>query len=57
MIQDVENIYDLLTNEHNGYKITYPDGIIALVPLDEGNRHYQEIMDWVAEGNEISEPS
>lgn len=57
MIQNVEKIYDLLTNEHNGYKITYPDGIIALVPLDEGNRHYQEIMDWVAEGNEISEPS
>jgi hypothetical protein len=56
MIQEVENSYDLAGN-HCGYKITYPDGIIALVPLDEGNRHYQKIMDWVAEGNEIFEPS
>lgn len=55
MIQDVEKSYDLADN-HCGYKITYPDGIIALVPLDESNRLYQEIMAWVAEGNTITDP-
>ena len=56
MIQDVQKTYDLSGN-HCGYKITYPDGIIVLVPLDESNRHYQEVLQWVADGNEISEPS
>ena len=23
------------------------------VPIEEGNRHYQAILEWVAEGNEI----
>ena len=32
------------------------DGKILFVPLDEGNRHYQEIQAWVAEGNTIAEP-
>ena len=25
------------------------------IPIDEGNRHYQEILEWVAEGNTIEE--
>lgn len=55
MIQDVEKSYDLADN-HCGYKITYPDGIIVLVPIDENNRHYKEVLDWVAEGNTITDP-
>lgn len=27
-------------------------GLVLCIPLDEGNRHYQEYLEWVAEGNE-----
>lgn len=29
------------------------DGMEMNVPMDEGNRHYQAVLEWVAEGNEI----
>ena len=32
------------------------DGVTMYVPLDEDNRHYIEIQEWVAEGNKIEEP-
>ena len=31
------------------------DGIEMTVPLDPANRHYQAILEWVAEGNTIEE--
>ena len=31
------------------------DGIEMVVPLDTANRHYQEIQEWVAEGNKIED--
>jgi len=31
------------------------DGVTLLVPLDNGNRHYQAILDWVADGNTIQD--
>ena len=31
------------------------NGQDLLVPLDENNRHYQAIQDWVAKGNSIEE--
>ena len=31
------------------------DGVRILVPLDPANRHYQEIQEWVKEGNKIEE--
>jgi len=31
------------------------DGTEMFVPLDENNRHYQAIQEWVAEGNTIAE--
>ena len=30
---------------------TEADGTVWWVPVDEGNRHYQEYLEWVAEGN------
>ena len=54
MIQTVENIYGL-DGVHNGYRITYENGVQSQVPLDEANRHYQEILEWVAEGNTITD--
>ena len=31
------------------------DGVEICVPIDEANRHYQEILEWVAEGNTITD--
>ena len=31
------------------------DGVVVCIPLVEGNRHYQAIQEWVAEGNTIEE--
>ncbi len=31
------------------------DGQIMFVPLDPDNRHYQAILEWVAEGNTIED--
>ena len=31
------------------------DDVEMLVPLDTANRHYQAILEWVAEGNTIEE--
>ena len=31
------------------------DGTEMFVPLDPANRHYQAILEWVAEGNTIQE--
>ena len=33
------------------------DGEKWSVPIDPGNRHYQEILEWVADGNTIAEPA
>ena len=33
------------------------DGVRMLVPIEPANRHYQEIQEWVAEGNTIEESS
>lgn len=31
------------------------EGKVLCVPTDPNNRHYQEIQDWVAEGNKVEE--
>ena len=33
------------------------DGETLYVPLDTANRHYQAILDWVADGNTIQDAS
>lgn len=38
-----------------GYEVTFVDGTISFVPHDTANRHYQEILEWVAEGNTITD--
>jgi len=37
----------------NSYSVTFEDGTVWEVPHNEENRHYQEILEWVAEGNTI----
>ena len=33
------------------------DGVTISVPIDTANRHYQAILDWVADGNTIQDAS
>jgi len=55
MINTVTKVYND-TIELDTLKVVYDDGIILFVPKVEGNRHYQEVLQWVADGNEIGEP-
>ena len=52
MINTVEKIY---TDSGFTYKVIYKDGTEWSVPHNEANRHYQEILEWVAEGNTITD--
>ena len=59
MIQTVEIFYirnsDDTANIQGGYKITWSDtDNKSFVPLNANdNRHYQEILEWVANGGTI----
>ena len=53
MISTVEKEY--LGTEFS-YKVIYQDGTEWSVPHNEENRHYQEILEWVAAGNTITDP-
>lgn len=53
MIITVEQTYK--DGQSSNLKLTYDDGTILYVPKDEANRHYQEILEWVAEGNTITD--
>jgi len=55
IIQSVKKFNDPYENKLNGYILTTTDGIIKNVPLSEGNTDYQEIQEWVADGNTIQE--
>jgi hypothetical protein len=52
MISTVEKIYQ---GESFSYKVILQDGTEWSVPHNEANRHYQEILEWVAEGNTITD--
>jgi hypothetical protein len=55
MIQSVKKINNLMNNQLGGYQMTLTNGIILSVPLDEANKDYQAIQEWVADGNTIEE--
>ena len=42
--------------EHTGFTVTLDDDTVMFVPNNSNNRHYQEVLQWVADGNEIGEP-
>jgi len=53
IINTVKKFYDL-DNNFSAYKVTDENNQIYTVPLDEANKDYQAIQEWVAiEGNEI----
>ena len=53
MIDTVEKKYENLDNQCTGYKLTKTDGTVWSVPLDEANTDYQEIQQWISEGNTV----
>ena len=52
MINTVEKIYDW-ENNFRVYRVTYDDGTISFVPLDEANTDYQAIQEWIAGGGTV----
>ena len=52
-INTVEKDYTITTNEFCSYKVTYNDGTIFGVPLDEANTDYQTIQKWIADGGTV----
>jgi hypothetical protein len=52
-IETVEKIYDIYTNTFSVYKLTYANGIICNVPLNEANTDYQAIQTWIADGGTV----
>jgi len=53
-IINAQYVYDTLTSINTGILVTI-DGQEMFVPLDPANRHYQEVQEWVAEGNTIQD--
>ena len=43
--------------EENSCVLATIDDIKWVVPLDNNNTQYQQILEWVEEGNTIAEPS
>ena len=52
MINTIEKKYNL-ENTFNNYKVTYDNGTIKFVPLDEANTDYQAIQVWIADGGTV----
>lgn len=53
MINTVEKKYSPIDASQFVYIIAYNNGTIVSVPHNEDNRHYQEILEWVANGGTI----
>jgi len=51
MIDSVEKLYS--NNEFASYKITLTNGEVWSVPLDEANKDYQAIQEWIADGGTV----
>ena len=53
MINTVTKNYGI-NNEFVSYQVTYVNSNrVKSVPLDEANTDYQEIQEWIAEGNSV----
>ena len=52
MINSVEKKYNQEGNFIN-YYVIWEDGLEAFVPLDESNRHFQEVQEYIADGGTV----
>jgi hypothetical protein len=53
-IKSAKYIKNIITNVNDNIKAIINEQEMS-VPLDPDNRHYQAILEWVAEGNTIEE--
>ena len=53
MIINVYNLKNSKTNELFGYRMVLNNGKEYGVPLDEANKDYQEIQEWIADGGTV----
>ena len=54
MIDTVTKNYSAETNEFCSYQVTYKNSnMVSSVPLDEANRDYQAIQEWIADGGTV----
>jgi len=51
MVSTVEKNYFM--NEFVNYRVTYDNGIVSSIPLDEANTDYQAIQEWIADGGTV----
>ena len=51
-IQEVAYQYDGMTDERI---VTYTNGVISAVPMEIGNKDYNQVLKWVENGGEIDE--
>ena len=52
IIENATYIYNEITNQKVSINVTI-DGLFMCVPIDEANRHYQEIQQWIADGGTV----
>ena len=56
IIEEVAYQYDSMTDERiDELIVTYANGKISAVPMDELNKQYREDLKWVEEGGVINE--
>jgi len=53
-IKSAKYIKNIITNVNDNIKAIIDEQEMS-VPLDPANRHYEAILEWVAEGNTIEE--
>jgi ribonuclease HIII len=55
-IQEVAYQYDGMTDERiDELIVTYTNGVISAVPMEIGNKDYNQVLKWVENGGEIDE--
>ena len=53
-IKTAQYCQDPLIAENSGVIVTTQSDEILVVPLDHDNRDYQDVLQWVADGNTIT---
>jgi len=56
-VTSVEYAAELDGSNSSNTVLAVIDGVTMSVPMDTANRHYQAILDWVADGNTIQDAS
>jgi len=51
MVSTVEKNYFM--NEFVNYRVTYDNGIVSSIPLDEANTDYQALQEWITDGGTV----